>query len=153
MKQFVFHQLILHCFSCSYSISKNLCFICAVSLLNLFSCEILIRWFFSCPLKTIHFLVIQQLYSFKYQKHQSCVFHPDFLFSFSTSLMISFIPLCVSWADETPGASLGKSNTTSKLFYDVNIVQSLRCISLIELGGMMILYFKVRRFAALINLT
>lgn len=86
--------------------------------------------FFFCPLKTIHFLIIQQSYS---QKDQSCGFFIQTFYPhsppplwFPSSHFVLLGPM------KSPGTSLGRSNTAWKLFHNVNIFQYLRCTSLIE---------------------
>lgn len=83
-------------------------------------------------------MIIQQLYSFKHQKNQSCLFFIIIQTFCSHSPLPQRFPsshYALLGRMQTPGIFLGRSSTTWKLFY-VNVVQSRRrCISLIELGS------------------
>lgn len=134
MKQFVFYQPILNSIFLVSIPSVRRDALCA-ALENFFLWDLntlIHNQFFFCPLKTMYFLIIWQSYS---QKDQSCGFfiqifypHSPLLWWFPSSHYVLLGKM------QSPGTSLGRSNTAWKLFHNVSIFQSLGCISLTEVG-------------------
>lgn len=155
----MFYQLNLNCIFLVIILSPRRCFVCG----GLDVCFFFFLWdpntfcrdFFCCPLKTMCLLVIQQLYSFKYQNHHSCVlfcFDSDFLFSLSFFLMISIFPLCTSWADRV------STGFFKQKLHNLKVISLMWTLLIPKVyfthwaRGMMVLNFKVRRLLVFTSL-